>query len=185
MGKIFPQSGEEWFVVLWTNIPIRITLGAFYCFYLMEDIMTPWEIIKTDLSRLDCSAYHEIMRSVSEILAKYAKVLIPNSFPFCTPVLKSIKRITGQRKYPLVHGVRTDIQTIKTLWYTSRRSNNPNIIIDESRGCLNRQPLNLWRFGNSKGFMVRNYSLTKQHSLKPSPGASCTSYRIAIDLLHT
>ena len=60
-----------------------------------------------------------------------------------------------------------------------------NIIKDESRGCLNRQPLNLWRFGNSKGFMVRNYSLTKQHSLKPSPGASCTSYRIAIDLLHT
>ena len=58
--------------------------------------MTPWEVIKTDLPKVDFNAYHEIMRSVREILAKYAKVLIPNSFLFCTPVLKSIKRITGQ-----------------------------------------------------------------------------------------
>jgi len=58
--------------------------------------MTPWEVIKTDLPKVDFNAYHEIMRSAREILAKYAKVLIPNSFLFCTPVLKSIKRITGQ-----------------------------------------------------------------------------------------
>lgn len=58
--------------------------------------MTPWEVIKTNLPKVDFNAYHEIMQSVREILTKYAKVLIPNSFPFCTPVLKSIKRITGQ-----------------------------------------------------------------------------------------
>lgn len=75
--------------------------------------MTPWEIIKTDLSRLDCSAYHEIMRSVSEILAKYAKVLIPNSFPFCTPVLKSIKRITGQSMVCEIVFVMDNLQPIE------------------------------------------------------------------------